>query len=82
MKNHDKEKITVEGNKKVKAIFIWKTIKLINDMWRIEKTQIFYIYINMTIQGTCCCEVTSVVSDSPVFKEKEGQKISESQKER
>ena len=59
-----KKKITVEGNKRVKAIFIWKTIKLINDMWRIEKTQIFYIYINMRIQFSYCCEVVSVVSDS------------------
>ena len=64
MKNREKEKITVEGNKRVKAIFIWKTIKLINDTWRIEKTWIFYIYINMTIQCSCCCEVASVVSDS------------------
>ena len=58
------KKITVEGNKRVKAIFIWKTIKLINDTWRIEKTWIFYIYINMTIQCSCFCEVASVVSDS------------------
>ena len=58
------KKITVEGNKRVKAIFIWKTIKLINDLWRIEKTQIFYIYINMRIQFSYCCEVVSVVSDS------------------
>ena len=64
MKNHDIEKITVEGNKRVKPTFISKTIKLINDTWRIEKTWIFYMYINMTIQCSCCCEVTSDVSDS------------------
>lgn len=28
MENHDKEKITVEGNKKVKAIFILKDSKI------------------------------------------------------
>ena len=64
MKNHNQEKITVEGNRRVKAIFIWKTIKLINDMWRIEKTRIIYIYINTTIQCSYCCEVASVVSNS------------------
>ena len=58
------KKITVEGNKRVKATFIWKTIKLINDVWRIEKTWIIYIYINMTIQCSCFCEVASVLSDS------------------
>ena len=58
------QKIAVEGNKRVKAIFIWKTINLINDMWRIENTWIFYIYINMAIQCSCYCEGTSVVSDS------------------
>ena len=57
-------KITVEGNKRVKATFIWKKIKLINDTWRIEKTRIIYIYINMKIQCSYCCEVASVVSDS------------------
>ena len=57
-------KITVEGNKRVKATFTWKTIKLINDVWRTEKTRIIYIYINTTIQCSCCCEVASVVSDS------------------
>ena len=57
-------KMTVEGNKRVKAIFIWKTIKLINDMWRIEKTWIIYIYINMKIQCSCFCKVTAVVSNS------------------
>ena len=63
MKNREKEKITVEGNKRVKAIFISKTIKLINDTWRTEKTQIFYIYINMTIHVPVAA-VTSVVSNS------------------
>ena len=57
-------KITVEGNKRVKATFIWKKIKLINDVWRIEKTWIIYIYINMKIQCSCFCKVASVVSDS------------------
>ena len=57
-------KMTVEGNKRVKATFIWKKIKLINDTWRIEKTRIIYIYINMKFQCSYCCEVASVVSDS------------------
>ena len=57
-------KMTVEGNKRVKATFIWKKIKLINDVWRIEKTWIIYIYINMKIQCSCFCKVTAVVSNS------------------